>query len=71
MWWRRRQARGRRGGVTGNSGSVGELNCSAPARGGQIEMNVRPGLLNLIVSVTADSTHFYVKYDVQMLVTGS
>ena len=58
------------GGVTGNSGGVGELNCSAPAHGGQTEMNVRPGLLNLMVSVT-DNTHSYVKSDVQLLVTGS
>lgn len=69
MRWRKRQARGRRGGVTGDSGDVGELNCSAPAHGGQIEMNMRPELLNLI-SVT-DNTHFYVKCDVQMLVTSS
>lgn len=49
---------------------VGELNCSAPAHGGQIQMNMRPELLNLLISVT-DNTHFYVKYDVQMLVTSS
>ena len=70
MRWRRRQARGRRGGVTEDSGGVGKLNFSAPAHGGQIEMNISPGLLNLIVSVT-DNTDFYVKYDVQVLVTGS